>query len=59
MLNVEDFAELLTNNPKMKDVVININIKTGRLRPAYHILEAMGKVFGKPVPQIDEIILYT
>jgi hypothetical protein len=50
---------MLQTNPQLREMRLNIKIKHGRVRPAHEVLKAMAAIYGKPVPEKGQVVLYT
>jgi len=58
-LKIEEFSEMLLNNPQLREMRLNIKIKHGRVRPANEVIKAMAAIYGKPIPDKGQMVLYT
>jgi hypothetical protein len=58
-LKIEEFSEMLQSNPQLREMRMNIKIKHGRVRPANEVIKAMAAIYGKPIPDKGQMVLYT
>ena len=50
---------MLQSNPQLREMRLNIKIKHGRVTPANEVIKAMAAIYGKPVPEKGQVVLYT